>query len=73
MHYRQRDHKTQQLKCLKKSQHNISNKSNNSNSIVILQGDFNAVHIEWEYYIIKSNADNRAVHQKPLEIIADKE
>ncbi len=46
---------------------------NNPDSIVMFGGDFNAGHIDWEHYIINTNADNRAVHEKLLEIITDNE
>ncbi len=43
----------------------------NPNSIIMLVGDFNAGSIDWENYVIKSNANNIVVHERILEIIVD--
>ncbi len=56
--------KVKLLKCLLKSQDII-------NSIVMLGGNFNAGHIDWENNTIETNASNWIVSEKLVEIIAD--
>ncbi len=70
--YRQPDGNLAQLKMLERSLNSIRQKmKNNSNSIIMIGGDFNCGFIDWENNTILPRPDHRAPHEKLLEIAAD--
>ncbi len=70
--YRQPDGNLAQLKMLERSLNYIRQKTkNNSNSIIMIGGDFNCGFIDWETNTILPRPDHRAPHEKLLEMVAD--